>query len=127
MKPWIKFALTFVTGLLLGSAATGFYIHHCFTRAWVNSGNHSHVVNRLSSELGLNADQKAQVEKIFEDETPRLDLIRKGTNDQLKTLRDKTSARIRLILTAEQQKKFDDMRTKWAAREKKDDKGWHIP
>lgn len=127
MKPWAKILIAFIVGLLLGGAATGFYIHHCFTRAWVNSGNHNHVVDRMKSDLGLNADQADQIGKIFDEQKPQLDAIRLETNAKLKVLKDTTSDSIRKLLKPDQLKKFDDMRTKWEARESKNDKGWHIP
>jgi Spy/CpxP family protein refolding chaperone len=127
MNPWLKTAATFAIGLLLGVAGTGYYIHHCFSRAWINSGNHQHAVEHLTSKLKLTSDQKTQVEKIFDEEAPNLDKIRQGTNTQLKTVRDKTSARIRLVLAPDQQKNFDELKKKWDAHHDQNDKGWHIP
>ncbi len=127
MKPWVKNVIIFIVGLLLGVAATGIYIHHCFTRAWVNGGNHQHLVDRLSADLGLNPDQKTKIGDIYDAEIPHMDSIRQETNLKLKTLRDSTSAKIRLLLDADQQKKFDALKAKWDARENKNDKGWHIP
>jgi hypothetical protein len=127
MKPMFKLIISFVVGLLLGGAATGFYIHHCFARAWVNSGNHHHMLNRLTSELNLDADQQKQIGQIFDEQIPRLDAIRVETNAKLKTLRDATSQKVALLLNGEQKKKFSELRIKWEARENKNSKGWNIP
>ena len=127
MKPWIQTTFAFIVGLLLGGAVTGLYIHHCFTRAWVNSGNHDHAVERLSSELGLNAEQKEKVGRIFDEQKPQMEVIRQETNAKLKALRDATAGRIDQVLTPEQVKKFSDLRAKWDARMEKNSKGWNIP
>lgn len=127
MQPWVKTAVAFVVGLLLGGTATALYIHHCFTRAWVNSGNHQHAVERLGTELGLSADQKDRVGKIFDEEKPQMEALRQETNVKLKALKDATALRIDKVLTPDQLKKFNDLRAKWDARMAKDDKGWHIP
>ncbi len=61
MKNWIKPSLIFVVGLLLGSIVTVLYINHCMNRLWMNSGKpQSYFLDRLSCELKLTADQKAE-------------------------------------------------------------------
>jgi hypothetical protein len=127
MNTETKIFISFIVGILLGIAGTGFYIHHCFSRAWMNSGNHNHVVDVLDSKLNLTADEKVKVEKIFDEANPAMDKIRVETNGKLKAMREKTSAQIRLILTPDQQKKFDDLRADWDKKMNANDKGWHIP
>lgn len=127
MKPWVKITFIFIVGLLLGSAGTGLYIHYCFSRPWVNSGNHHHGVERLKSELNLDEEQTTQIGKIFDEESPQMDALRQETNAKLKTIRDATAVRISKVLRPDQLKKFVDLRAKWDARMAKNDKGWHIP
>ncbi len=123
----IKNIIIFVMGILIGCAGTGFYIHHCFSRAWMNSGDHHHVVEVLDRELNLSPEQKAQVAKIFDEAAPSMEALRVETNTKLKSVRDNTSAKIRLALTADQQKKYDQLKAKWDAKIDANDKGWHIP
>jgi Spy/CpxP family protein refolding chaperone len=127
MNTETKIFISFIVGILLGIAGTGFYIHHCFSRAWMNSGNHNHVVDTLDSRLNLTPDQKAKAEKIFEEANPAMEKIRLETNEKLKAMRDKTSNQINLILTADQQKKFSDLRAEWDKKMNSNDKSWHIP
>jgi len=127
MNNTIKIIIVFIVGVLLGVAGTGFYIHHCFIRAWINSGNHNHAVEVLDSKLGLTADQKTKIEKIFDDNAPALEAVRVETNAKLKIVRDTTSAQIRLLLTPDQQQKYDSLRAEWEKKRNTDDKGWHIP
>jgi hypothetical protein len=127
MTTTTKTIIVFIVGVLLGIAGTGFYIHHCFTRAWVNSGNHKHAVDVLNSRLNLTADEKTKIEKVFDDNAPAMELIRVETNAKLKTIRDNTSAQIRLILNSDQEQKFDALRSEWDKKMNANDKGWHIP
>jgi len=122
-----KTIIVFVVGVLLGVAVTGLYIHHCFTRSWVNSGNHKHAVDMLDSKLNLTADQKTKIEKVFDDAAPAMEAIRVGTNAKLKTIRDNNSTQVRLLLTGDQQKKFDVLKAEWDKKSNANDKGWHIP
>jgi len=56
-----------------------------------------------------------------------LEAIRLETNTKLKTIRDNTSAQVRLILTSDQQKQFDALKADWDKKSNANDKGWHIP
>jgi hypothetical protein len=127
MSPQLKITISFIVGVLLGVAGTGIYIHHCFSRAWVNSGNHKHIVDVLDAKLSLTADEKTKIEKVFDDSAPSMETIRVETNAKLKTIRDNTSAQVRLQLTADQQKKFDALKAEWDKKSNANDKGWHIP
>jgi hypothetical protein len=127
MKPWVKDLIIFTVGLLVGVAGTGIYIRHCFSRSWVNSGNHQHVVDVIDSELSLTPDEKTKVAKIFDDAAPAMEALRVETNKKLKTIRDNTSTQIRLVLTVDQQKKYDALKAKWDSKLNTNDKGWHIP
>jgi Spy/CpxP family protein refolding chaperone len=127
MQPWVKNVIIFAMGLLVGCAGTGFYIHHCFSRAWTNSGNHHHVVEVLKQELELTSAETAQVEKIFDDASPAMEALRLETNKKLKMVRDNTMANVRKTLSPDQQKKLDTLKVKWDAKLNTNDKGWHIP
>jgi hypothetical protein len=127
MNNTIKTTIVFVVGILLGIAGTGLYIHHCFARSWINSGNHNHAVDMLDSKLSLTPDEKVKIEKVFDDNAPSVEAVRLETNAKLQTIRDKTSAQIRLLLTTDQQQKFDALKAEWDKKRNTNDKGWHIP
>jgi hypothetical protein len=127
MNNTVKAVIIFIVGVLLGVAGTGFYIHHCFARAWVNSGNHKHIVDVLDSKLGLTPDEKIKIEKIFDNAAPSMETVRVETNAKLKTIRENTSAQVRLLLTSDQQQKYDILRAEWDKKMNANDKGWHIP
>ncbi len=127
MNNTIKIIIVFTVGVLLGVAGTGLYIHHCFTRSWINSGNHKHAVDTLASKLSLTDDEKTKIAKVFDDNAPAVEAVRLETNTKLQTIRDNTSAQIRLLLTGDQQQKYDALRGEWERKRISNDKGWNIP
>jgi Spy/CpxP family protein refolding chaperone len=70
------------------------------------------ISNRLNSKLDLTAEQKTKVDSIFDEVHPKMEAIRKSTDQQ-----------IRAVLNPEQQAKFDKMVEKRAERHKE----WHSP
>jgi Spy/CpxP family protein refolding chaperone len=110
MKNWIKPSLIFVVGLLLGSIATVLYINHCMNRLWMNSGDHRHILDRLSCELKLTADQKLKVEAILKAEDPEVDKLRCQGRDAFRAIRDKIDSQIRPLLTPDQLIKLDALK-----------------
>jgi Spy/CpxP family protein refolding chaperone len=127
MNQIVKAIIIFVVGVLLGVAGTGLYIHHCFARAWINTGNHNHAVDMLASKLNLTDDEKTKVAKVFDDNAPAVEAVRLETNAKLQAIRDKTSVQIRLLLTSDQQQKYDSLKAEWDKKRNANDKGWHIP
>jgi hypothetical protein len=127
MNNTLKIIIVFVVGVLLGVAGTGLYIHHCFTRSWINSGNHKHAVDMLASKLSLTDDEKSKIAKVFDDNAPAVEAVRLETNAKLQAIRDNTSTQIRLLLTGDQQQKYDTLKADWDKRRNANDKGWNIP
>src|SRR6202044_206073 len=107
MKMWIKASLIFIIGLLLGSIVTVLYINHCMNRLWMNSGNHHHILDRLTCELNLSADQRTKVEAILKVEDVNVNKLRDQDRDKFRAIRDKIDAEIRPLLTPEQIQKLD--------------------
>jgi Spy/CpxP family protein refolding chaperone len=111
MKMWIKASLIFIIGLLLGSIVTVLYINHCMNRLWMNSGDHHHILDRLTCELNLSADQRTKVEAILKAEDVNVNKLRDLDRDKFRAIRDKLDAEIRPFLTPEQIQKLDAMKT----------------
>ncbi len=107
MNKWIKASFVFVVGLLLGSVVTVLYINHCMNRLWMNSGDHHHVLDRLTCELNLTADQKPKVEAILKTEDTDINKLRDMDRDKFLAIREKIDAEIRPLLTPDQIKKLD--------------------
>ncbi len=92
--------LIFVLGAVCGAAL--FYVgqrsvarfHH---PAGLHAGGPAAIVDRLTRELDLDADQKKQVEQIINE-----------THTAMRDTVDAGRAKIRALLRPDQQKKFDD-------------------
>jgi len=72
-------------------------------------------MKKLSDELSLTADQKIQVQEILDAKWEKKHEIMKAKHEQMDALREETHAKIKAVLTEEQQDKFEEM--------KKEDKG----
>jgi protein CpxP len=82
-------------------------------------------VERLATELTLNAEQKTKLTTVFEDETKKMRDLRADTavprdqqREKVRALREESNKQIKTILTNEQWEKYqklrDDMRQKAA-------------
>jgi len=116
MRPGIKLALIFALGFLLGMAATGLLIHHCFNRSCSNTGKADLILKRLSSKLDLTAGQKEQVALLLKEELPKADALHQETRGKFKALADSFNTRLKPLLSGDQQKKLDEMTARWNER-----------
>lgn len=65
------------------------------------------IVNRLSSELELDAPQRDQLKKILDDRRDRLEAVHREARERFDKEQRDLHAAIRLVLRPEQQVKFD--------------------
>ena len=65
------------------------------------------IVNRLGSELELDATQRDQVRKILDDRRDRLEAVHREARERFDKEQRDLHAAIRLVLRPEQQVKFD--------------------
>jgi hypothetical protein len=65
------------------------------------------LVNRLTSELQLDAGQQAQVRKILDDRRDRLEAVHREARERFDKEQRDLHAAIRAMLRADQQGKFD--------------------
>jgi Spy/CpxP family protein refolding chaperone len=87
-------------------------------------------LNRMSQQLNLTDDQKTQIKPILEDQAKQMDALRQDTSmspqdrhGQMRQIRANTMQKIRPILTADQQKKLDDLEKN--AQERPGGRGWN--
>jgi Spy/CpxP family protein refolding chaperone len=76
-------------------------------RGWHKRG---HRFEHLVETLNLTPEQKAKVQPIFDQAKPQLKAIHQDARQKAKAVMDNTMAQIRPMLTADQQKKLDDMK-----------------
>lgn len=68
------------------------------------------IADRMSRELGLSADQRSQLEAIFQKNGDRLEQFHVQTRTQFETLRRQMESEITSILTPEQRAKYEEQR-----------------
>ena len=103
-------AVVFFLGVLLGAVAT----HLWGQRVWGHEQSHpsgmkpvNQVVAEFTQELQLTPAQQTQVTGIIDDARAQLKPLYASLDEQREQIRQQTRARIRALLTPEQQPKFD--------------------
>jgi Spy/CpxP family protein refolding chaperone len=91
-----------VSGLVLAQADPG------AGGGWHGRGGGCSL-QRLTKTLNLTSDQQAKVQPILDQAKPQIVAIHQDAMQKSKAVMDDTMSKIRPLLTAEQQKKFDDM------------------
>ncbi|MGC1830282.1 MAG: hypothetical protein WA663_07715 [Candidatus Acidiferrales bacterium] len=103
-------AVVFLLGVLLGAVAT----HMWGERVWGQQNAYSagrkpvnQVVAEFTKELQLTLDQQTQVAAIIDDTRAQWKALYAPLDAQKEQIRQQSRARIRALLTPEQQPKFD--------------------
>ncbi|MDD5085243.1 MAG: periplasmic heavy metal sensor [Candidatus Omnitrophica bacterium] len=116
---WHQVAISIVIGFLVGA----FYGQLSGRPHFPKPGEHGRMkakmVEHLSKDLNLTAEQKTQVEGIFEAKHPQMLALQAEIQPKFEALRRATDAEIRQILNPDQQKKFDEIKAKMEERHKK--------
>lgn len=106
----ILIAVVFLLGALLGAVAT----HVWGERVWGHQDTHTagmkpvnQVVAEFTRELQLTPDQQTQVAAIIDDTHAQWKALYAPVDAQKEQIRQQSRARIRALLTPEQQPKFD--------------------
>jgi uncharacterized membrane protein len=100
--------LVFVLGGLIGGLGTYVTGHYRDARA----RHRSRVMDQLTEQLQLTPDEQKQIRDILAESRQRYrtitDQAQQQARPQYEALRTETRARIRQLLTSDQQPKFDD-------------------
>ena len=105
LKIWLVLLVVFVLGSVTGAALTGLYR----SRASGDSREramHEHF-EKMREELNLTDQQTTQVRAILDDTRNEYRALRTELKPRFDEPRQKARARIRALLTPEQQQKFD--------------------
>jgi len=119
--------LVFVV-FLLGALVGGLGYHLWGERVWGHQGPIGHmgppsreqIVSDLNHELQLTPDQQKQLGSIIDETRAQVRALYTPLDAQHEQIRQQGRARIRAILTAEQQPKFDAFMQKIDEQRKKD-------
>lgn len=109
-KLWSGVIAVFIVGVIIGGlSATALIRGHYLNvmRSGPPRGVHQPIAERLTADLGLTSDQRAEVEHIVEEFGPRFDEFRSRARTEVRAVMSEMEAKIREVLTPEQQAKFD--------------------
>jgi Spy/CpxP family protein refolding chaperone len=68
-----------------------------------------HMLSRLQSSLQLTPEQTEQIKPLMDETTADMETIRSETTKRVTDRISETNAKIRLLLTPEQKKRFEEM------------------
>ncbi len=107
-RAYLYFVLTFLLGLIVGSAATIFFGWHSgFIRP--HHPDEKRIVQFLKRELSLDEAQTQQVDQIVRDTGEKTKQLQQQTQPQYEAIRAEGRDRIRKILKSEQLAKFNQL------------------
>ena len=108
LKIWLVLLLVFVLGGMTGTALTGLYRSRASGSRSESRERAGHErFERMRRELNLNEQQTAQVRAILDETRNEYRLLRTELRPRFEEPRLKARAKIRALLNAEQQQKFD--------------------
>jgi len=110
---WLLIVAVFVLGGVTGGSLDRLYLAN---RGELKSGTPNHgprgpnrMLDRLKSDLNLNDEQVTKIRTIFEESRKEFPQSRFAECPGFKESRARTRARVREVLTPEQQKLYDDL------------------
>jgi len=118
LKVWLVLVVVFVLGSFTGGAVTGFY--HAMARSDRNAPHDR--VEKMRRDLSLTEDQTKSVNAILDETRNEYRSLRAELRPRFEEPRQKARARIRALLTPEQQQKFDAMVAQQDAQREGDQK-----
>jgi hypothetical protein len=105
LKVWLVLVVVFVLGSVTGGAVTGFY--RSMSRPDRNAPRDK--MEKLRRDLSLTDDQVKSVSTILDETKNEYKALRTELKPRFDEPRQKARAKIRALLSAEQQQKFDAM------------------
>lgn len=122
LKTWLVLVAVFLLGAVTGVGLSGVY------RSKVNASfregrerKHQAMFERIRNDLGLNVEQSKEMQKVLDETAGEFRTLRGELRPRYEELRLKTRGRMRAILTADQQQKFDSLMAELDARREKSD------
>ncbi len=116
-RAYLYFILTFVLGIVVGSAGTVFLGWH-FGRPH-GGFDPKHVVRFLQRELKLTDTQRQQVEQIMQETDAKYKDLHKQVDPQFDAVKEESRGRVRKILNPDQLTKFDEIVRRLEERRKR--------
>jgi Spy/CpxP family protein refolding chaperone len=126
LKIWLVIVGVFILGGATGVLLDGVYRLRASGNARppeMHNGHHGEeVIERMKSDLNLNDDQVTQIRAILDQTRNDYRALRTEVRPRYDAVRQNARAKIRALLNAEQQQKFDAKVAEIDARRERDDK-----
>jgi hypothetical protein len=123
MKPRMKGALLLLLAFALGTTtgALGFGLYQARTGWWGGARRdparfQQLMLKRLTRELDLRAEQQQKVEAILRESGEEFARLREDIRPRFREIRERSRGRIRALLDAGQQAKFETLAQEWERR-----------
>ena len=112
MKNWkvvVGVLGVFLLGMAAGGLVTARFIRKRAQQAWMSSSPVAAdlIARRLSWDLGLNTDQRRQVQAIIQETQRALQVVRQQIRPQTEKILAESNEKIRAVLRPDQQEKYD--------------------
>ncbi len=108
-KSWSGIVFAFVVGVIVGGVVM-MVLARTHVVHVIRGGRpplQEVIGKRVTENLGLNADERAKLSQILDEYAPAFQALRDSSRVEIQKTADRMEARIREILTPEQQAKFD--------------------
>ena len=123
LKIWLVLVAVFVLGTITGAALTGLYRSRASGgREARDRGKHEQRFEKMRQELSLTDQQAADVRAILDQTRNEYRTLREELRPRFEEPRLKARTKIRALLNAEQQKRFDALAAKQDAEHKAEEK-----
>jgi Spy/CpxP family protein refolding chaperone len=115
-KASVFLVLAFVLGVAAGALGFGVYLRQTSGRPTGPERFQNAILHRLSSELDLQPEQRARVESILRETGQEFSRLREEMRPRFREIRARSRERIRGVLDAQQQAKFESLSADWDRR-----------
>jgi Spy/CpxP family protein refolding chaperone len=123
LKIWLVLVAVFLLGSVTGAALTGLYRSRASGgREARERGKHEQRFEKMRQELSLTDQQAADVRTILDQTRNEYRALREELRPRFEEPRMRARTKIRALLNAEQQKKFDALTAKQDAEHKGEEK-----
>jgi Spy/CpxP family protein refolding chaperone len=122
LKIWLVLLVVFLLGSVTGAALTGLYRSRAGGGAEARERAMHERFEKMRTELNLTDQQTTSVRAILDETRNEYRAVRKELRPRFEEPRMKARARIRTLLTLEQQQKFDAMVAQQDAQHDEDQK-----
>ena len=113
---WLLILVVFLLGGVAGASVDRLLLLKGQSNSPTNKGDHgggrARMIEQMQKDLNLTDEQTASVRAIFDDMRKEFSPRRFDECPGIRESREKSRARVRAILTPEQQKKFDEINAK---------------